>query len=91
MQRALFSTGAPNSTFPQSWPGAESNEHGKALGAALLKDPFQRAINAAVTIAGRVVHAVDDDAVRFYEHFGFAPSPNDHRALMILMKDVRVF
>lgn len=67
------------------------NEHGKGLGASLLKDAFQRAINAAVAIAGRaiVVHAIDDDAVRFYEHFDFAPSPNDDRALMILMKDVR--
>lgn len=67
------------------------NEHGKGLGAAMLKDAFQRAINAAVAIAGRaiIVHAMDEDAVRFYEHFDFAPSPNDDRTLMILMKDVR--
>ncbi|MDZ7643999.1 MAG: GNAT family N-acetyltransferase [Woeseiaceae bacterium] len=67
------------------------SEHGKGLGAALLKDAFQRAINAAAAIAGRaiIVHAIDDDAVRFYEHFDFAPSPNDDRTLMILMKDVR--
>lgn len=66
-------------------------EHGKGLGAALLKDAFHRAINAAVAIAGRaiVVHAIDDDAVRFYEQFDFEPSPNDDRTLMILMKDVR--
>lgn len=67
------------------------NEHGKGLGPALLKDAFQRAINAAMTIAGRaiVVHAIDDDAARFYAHFNFSPSPNDDRTLMILMKDVR--
>lgn len=67
------------------------NEHGKGLGAALLKDAFQRAINASVAIAGRaiVVHAIDEDAVRFYEHFDFVPSPNNDRTLMILMKDVR--
>ena len=67
------------------------NEHGQGLGAALLKDAFQRAINAAVAIAGRaiVVHAIDEEAVRFYERFDFTPSPNDDRTLMILMKDVR--
>ena len=67
------------------------NERGKGLGAALLKDAFQRAVNAAVAIAGRaiIVHAIDDDAVHFYEHFNFSPSPNDDRTLMILMKDVR--
>lgn len=69
----------------------DSNEHGKGLGPALLKDAFQRAVNAAVAIAGRaiVVHAIDDDAVRFYEHFNFSPSPHDGRTLMILMKDVK--
>ena len=69
----------------------DSKEHGKGLGPALLKDAFQRAINAAVAIAGRaiVVHAIDNDAARFYEHFDFSPSPNDDHTLMILMKDVR--
>jgi predicted N-acetyltransferase YhbS len=71
--------------------GVDSKEHGKGLGPALLKDAFQRAINAAVAIAGRaiVVHVIDDHAVRFYEHFDFSPSPNDDRTPMILMKDVR--
>jgi GNAT superfamily N-acetyltransferase len=69
----------------------DSENQGKGLGPALLKDAFQRAVNAAVAIAGRaiVVHAIDDDAVRFYEHFDFSPSPNDDRTLMILMKDVK--
>ena len=68
-----------------------STEHGKGLGAALLKDAFKRAISAAAAIAGRaiVVHAIDEDAARFYEHFDFSPSPNDDGTLMILMKDVR--
>ena len=64
---------------------------GKGLGAALLKDAFQRAVGAATAIAGRaiVVHAIDEEAVRFYEHFDFVSSPNDDRTMMILMKDVR--
>lgn len=69
----------------------DRNEHGKGLGAALLKDAFRRAVNAAAAISGRaiVVHAIDDEAVRFYQRFDFEPSPNDDRTLMILMKDVR--
>lgn len=70
----------------------DRNEHGSGLGAALLKDAFQRAVNAAEAIAGRaiVVHAIDDEAIRFYERFDFTSSPNDDGTLMILMKEVRV-
>lgn len=67
------------------------DSQGKGLGAALLKDAFLRAANAAIAIAGRaiVVHAIDDEAVQFYERFDFAPSPNADGTLMILMKDVK--
>lgn len=36
-----------------------------------------------------VVDAISDDAVRFYERFGFEPSPTDSRHLILLMKDLR--
>jgi GNAT superfamily N-acetyltransferase len=35
------------------------------------------------------VHAKDDSARRFYEHFGFVPSPADARHLFLLLKDLR--
>jgi hypothetical protein len=36
-----------------------------------------------------MVHAIDDDARRFYEHFQFDPSPIDPFQLMLLLKDIR--
>lgn len=35
------------------------------------------------------VHAKDDQARTFYEHFDFAPSPTDPCHLFGLLKDVR--
>jgi hypothetical protein len=36
-----------------------------------------------------VVHAISDDAARFYERFGFEASPTDPHHLILLMKDLR--
>jgi hypothetical protein len=36
-----------------------------------------------------VVHAKDDAAKGFYEHFDFLPSPSDPLHLFLLLKDVR--
>lgn len=65
---------------------------GRGLGAALLKDAMQRTMQAAdiAGIRAFVVHAKDDKARRFYEHFDFAPSPTDPYHLFILLKDLRV-
>jgi GNAT superfamily N-acetyltransferase len=63
---------------------------GKALGAAMLKDALVRSAGAADTIGARalIVHAKDDRAKAFYEHFDFEPSPTDPFHLMLLMTDV---
>ncbi len=52
---------------------------GKGLGTALLKDALL-CITAAAEIVGIravLVHAKDDRAQGFYEHFNFDPSPTD--------------
>jgi GNAT superfamily N-acetyltransferase len=69
----------------------DRNEHGQQLGAALLKYALLQAIEGADAIGGRVilVHALDDEAQSFYEHFGFESSPVADRTLMLLMKDAR--
>jgi len=36
-------------------------------------------------------HAKDDSARRFYEHFGFVPSPTDRLHLYLLLKDLRQY
>jgi len=65
-------------------------EQGAGLGAALLKDALLRVVEAADTIGIRalLVHAKDDNARAFYEHFGFEPSPTDPMHLMLIMKDI---
>ena len=64
---------------------------GQGIGAGLLKDAILRTIQAA-DIAGirdLAVHAKDENARRFYEHFGFIPSPTDALHLYLLVKDIK--
>lgn len=67
------------------------SEQGKGLGAALLRDALTRCVLAADVVGVRavLVHAINDDARRFYEHFDFEPSPLDSKQLVLLMKDLR--
>jgi len=66
-------------------------EKGAGLGRALLKDALLRAASAADIIAVRavLVHALNEDARRFYMRFDFEPSPVHPLHLMLLMKDIR--
>jgi len=63
----------------------------KGVGAALLKDALVRVSNAADIVGARalLVHAKDDEAKSFYEHFAFEPSPSDPLHLFLLLKDIR--
>lgn len=64
---------------------------GKGIGAFLLKDAMSRALAVAEQAGMRLmlVHAVNEDAQAFYEHFGFEASPTDSRNLQLLVKDMR--
>jgi GNAT superfamily N-acetyltransferase len=69
----------------------DRREKGRGLGKALLKEALRR-IERAADIAGAravLVHAIDDEARAFYEHFDFEPSPVDELTLMLLIKDLR--
>jgi GNAT superfamily N-acetyltransferase len=64
---------------------------GQGLGSGLLKDAMLRTL-AAADIAGIrafVVHAKDEEAKAFYEHFDFVASPSDPYHLFRLLKDFR--
>jgi GNAT superfamily N-acetyltransferase len=63
----------------------------QGIGAALLKDAMLRTLQAAdiAGIRALVVHARDDRARSFYEHFDFLPSPSDPLHLFMLLKDAR--
>lgn len=64
---------------------------GQKLGHGLLKDAMLRTLEAAdiAGIRALAVHAKDDEARGFYEHFDFIPLPSDPYHLVILLKDVR--
>ncbi len=69
----------------------DRSQHGKGLGKALLFDALSRIEEAADIVGVRavMVHAIDDEARRFYEHFEFEASPVDPFLLMLLLKDLR--
>ena len=69
----------------------DTDWQGKGIGSGLLKDALLRTVQAAdiVGIRAVIVHAKNDGARMFYEHFGFQPSPTDPYHLFRLLKDIR--
>lgn len=65
---------------------------GKGIGAFLLRDAMTRAVSVAEQAGVRLllVHAVNEEAGSFYEHFGFEASPTDPMNLQLLIKDIRL-
>ena len=63
----------------------------RGLGATLLRDALRRVTLASEQLAVRavVVHAVDDRAARFYEHFGFRALSATPRTLMVTLAELR--
>lgn len=59
--------------------------HGKGVGTGLLRDAVLRTLQAAEIAGVRaiLVHAISESAKRFYEKYGFVPSPLDPLTLMI--------
>jgi len=70
----------------------DKTAQGKGVGAFLLKDAMSRALSVAEQAGMRLllVHAVNEEACAFYEHFGFEPSPTDAMNLQLLIKDIRL-
>lgn len=69
----------------------DSAAQGSGLGKALLKHALEQALLAHDLVGARVilVHALDEEARSFYEHFGFEPSLLEPFTLMLLMKDAQ--
>ena len=63
----------------------DEHAQGIKLGGALLQDALKRATNVAQDAGVRalLVHALNDRAKAFYEHYGFQPSPLDSMMLML--------
>jgi len=67
------------------------SQQGQGLGKALLFDALTRIEEAADIVAVRavMVHAIDETARKFYQHFEFEESPADPFQLLLLLKDIR--
>ena len=63
----------------------------RGIGQGLLKDAMRRTLQAAeiAGIRAFAVHAKDDEAKAFYQHFDFVASPSDPYHLFRLLKDIR--
>ncbi|HEX4158554.1 MAG TPA: GNAT family N-acetyltransferase [Rhizomicrobium sp.] len=79
----------PLMVLPRLGVRADRQECG--LGSGLLKDALLRTANAAdiAGIRAIAVHAKDDGARVFYEHFNFQASPTAPLHLFLLLKDIR--
>lgn len=63
----------------------DASVQGRGLGGDLLADAIRRCC-AASEIAGIraiVAHAIDEDAVRFYQHYAFVLSPLGERVMLL--------
>src|SRR5439155_8068813 len=69
--------------------GGAPGLQGRGIGRGLLRDAVLRTLQAADIggIRAILVHAVSEDAKRFYESCGFAVSPVDPMTLMITVGD----
>jgi GNAT superfamily N-acetyltransferase len=65
--------------------------HGRGIGQGLLKDAVLRTMQAAeiAGIRAIVVHAISEDAKRFYARHGFVESPVAPLTLMITLADAQ--
>jgi predicted N-acetyltransferase YhbS len=63
----------------------------RGIGAWLWRDAMLRTLRAAGSVGIRVmlVHAIGEQARRFYERHGFEASPTDDLNLQMLIKDIR--
>lgn len=71
--------------------GVDKDQSGKGLGKGLLVDALRRTVQVAdiASLRAVLVHAKDEPAQAFYEHFGFTPFPTKPLTLYVLLKDVR--
>jgi len=70
--------------------GVDSGYQRRGLGAALLRDALLRTVAAAQIAGIRAVllHAMSDDAKRFYQRAGFYACPVDPMMMMITLDEV---
>lgn len=98
---AIAQTGVPGRfrrNMPDPIPGVvlarlavDRNYQGRGLGRALFRDAARRVAHAADTIGirGIVVHAISEEARKFYIALGFDPCPEEVMTLVVTLQDIR--
>jgi predicted N-acetyltransferase YhbS len=69
----------------------DRSHQGQGLGRALFRDAARRVVQAADTIGirGIVVHAISEEARKFYIALGFDPCPTERMTLVATLRDIR--
>jgi GNAT superfamily N-acetyltransferase len=69
----------------------DRRKQGRGLGRGMFRDAASRVAAAAETIGirGIVVHAISEEARRFYIALGFDPCPAEAMTLVVSLKDIR--
>lgn len=69
----------------------DKNYQGRGWGRALFRDAARRVAHAAdaIGIRGIVVHAISEEARKFYIALGFDPCPAEVMTLVVTLRDVR--
>jgi GNAT superfamily N-acetyltransferase len=64
---------------------------GMGLGTELLSDALRRCLSASEIAGARgvVAHAIDDEAIRFYQRHGFVLSPLGERVMLMPIEAIR--
>lgn len=91
-------TGKVRRTMPDPIPvmvigrlAVDTNYQRRGFGVALLRDAVVRTVEAAAIggVLAILLHAISEDATRFYERCGFFQSPVDTMTLMISVADAQ--
>lgn len=69
----------------------DQNVQGNGLGAALLRDAMLRTVSIAnnVGVRGLLVHAISEQAKRFYLRYGLQESRIEEMTLLLSIKNIR--
>jgi GNAT superfamily N-acetyltransferase len=93
-----LATGAIRRNMPDPIPvlvlgrlAVDSRAQGIKLGAAMLQDTVNRAITVSQNTGVRalLVHALNERAKQFYEHYGFQQSPQRPMTLMLRLHSAK--
>lgn len=62
----------------------------RGIGSGMLKDGLNRILQASKIVGAKaaIVHAIDDDAISFYTHFGFQSFPTEIRTMYLSIETI---